>query len=180
MLAIPPGSAAPGRQATAAGGFFRGRRRPARALAFCLAIGLVLFHGLLLWQRIASTTLLEPLVALRWSAAALMLAGFVYLRHAGASVVRGDKAQVLWLLVLLLHAGMVPAIDGHRPLAEPGLLLAVALWGFALRAILGEPARRAGGGVTRFERFLAAPRSPRPPNLARFLAPLSPRPPPVA
>lgn len=142
-------------------------------------VALALFHGHLLWQRIESFSLFEPWVALRWGAAALLLAGFGFLQRAGVSVVWGHKAQVLWLLVLLLHAGAVAPIEGHQPLAEPGLILAVSLWGFALRAILGELDRRVGGALPLFARARAADRAPGPANRVGFLEPLSARPPPA-
>ncbi len=154
------------------------KRRLGRLLVLGLAAGLALFHGQLLWQRIASFTLLDPLVAIRWAAATLILAGFVYLQLAGSSVLWGHKALILWLLVLLVHAGTVPA-QGYQPLAEPGLLLAISFWGFALRAILGELERLAGGRAPRPARILSAGRAAGRPREAEFPEPLSPRPPPA-
>ena len=148
-------------------------------LAASLLAGLVLFHGYLLWQRIASTTLLEPMVALRWGAAALLLVGFAYLQRSGISLIRGHRALVLWLLVLLLHAGMVPAAEGLRPLAEPELLLAATLWGFALREVFGALGRQAGDGTPRFA-LARARYAPRPQRSPDYLESLSPRPPPAA
>ena len=153
--------------------------RIGRFLAAGLVAGLVLFHSQLLWQRIASFTLFEPLVAVRWCAAMLLLAGFVGLQRAGVSVIWGHKALILWLLVLLCHAGAVSPASGHQPLAEPGLLLAISLWGFALRVILGELDRLAGGGVPLGARLLPTDRPPGLPRDPRFLEPLSPRPPPA-
>ncbi len=143
-----------------------------------LVAGLALFHSQLLWQRIASFTLFEPLVALRWSVAGLLVVGFVTLGRAGVSVIWGHKALILWLLVLLCHAGAVGPV-GHQPPAEPGLLLALSLWGFTLRAILGELDRLAGGGTPRLVRILSPGRPPGLPRDPRFLELLSPRPPPA-
>lgn len=98
----------------------------------------VLFHGWLLWQRITDLTLLEPLVALSWGLAALVLVGFVRLRRAGVPLFRGRRALAMWLLVLLLHAGAVPAIDGQQPVIESGLLLVTTVWGFGMGWILSE------------------------------------------
>lgn len=154
-------------------------RRLGRFVATVLVVGLGLLHSQLLWQRIASSTLFEPLVALRWGAAALVIAGFVYLKRAGVSVIWGHKALILWLLVLVCHAGAVGPVEGHQPLAEPGLLLVLSLCGLALRAILGELDRLAGGGVARLVR-LPASRPPGLPRDPRFLELLSPRPPPAA
>ncbi len=133
----------------------------------------------MLWQRIVSFTLFEPWVALRWAAATLLFAAFVYLQRAGISVFWGHRALILWLLVLLCHAGAMAPADGHQPLAEPGLLLAVSLWGFALRAILGELERLAGGRIPDFAPLLPAGHPPARPCAPGFLEPLSPRPPPA-
>ena len=151
-------------------------RQLAGRLATCGVIaGLVLFHAQLLWQRISSVTLLEPLVALRWSAAALMVVAFVYLQRSGISVVWGHKALILWLLVLVLHAGLMPVEAGALQPAEP-VLLAISLLGLALSTIhVARPT------------LAAAPRSGRRPfddpgGLSAepgFFAPLSPRPPPA-
>ncbi len=155
------------------------KRRLGQLLATGLVAGLALFHSQLLWQRIASFTLFEPLIAVRWGTAVLLLAGFVRLQRAGVSVIWGHKALILWLLVLLCHAGMVAPVEGYQPLAVPGLLLAISLWGFALRAILGELDRLAGGGGPLFARIPPASRPPGLPRDSLFLEPLSPRPPPV-
>jgi len=155
------------------------RRRLSRFVAAGLVAGLALFHSQLLWQRIASFTLFEPLVALRWGIAALLLAGFVCLERAGVSVIWGHKAMILWLLVLLCHAGMVAPVGSHPPLAEPGLLLALSVWGFALRLILGELDRLFGGTAPLFARLLPASRTPALPRDPRFRELLSPRPPPA-
>ena len=143
-----------------------------------LVAGLTLFHSQLLWQRITSLTLFEPMVALRWGAAALLIAGFVYLQRAGVSVVWGHKALVLWLLVLLCHAGVVWPAGGHQPLAEPELLLALSLWGFALRALLTERDRLVED-VLLIARLRPVGRPPGLPCDPWLLASLSPRPPPV-
>lgn len=165
-------------------GAARTSRRPSvmgrlgRFLATGLVAVLALLHSQLLWQRIASFTLFEPLVALRWGAAVLLLAGFVYLQRAGVSVIWGHKALVLWLLVLLCHAGAVAPVESHQPLAEPGLLLAISFWSFALWAILGMSDRLGNGNIT-FPRILSAGNLPALPRDPRFLELLSPRPPPV-
>ncbi len=155
------------------------KRYLGKALASGLVAGIALLHGQMLWQRIASFTLLEPLVALRWGAAALIFAGFVCLRRAGISIVLGHKASVLWLLVLLLHASTVAPAEGHQPLAEPGLLLAISLCGFALQTILGERDRLTGGRASDRVRMLPAGRPPGLPHEAEFAASLYPRPPPA-
>ncbi len=69
--------------------------------------GLVAFHAVLLWRRVASFTLLEPWVALRWAVSVLILMGLFRLRRAGVPVFWGRKALIIWLTVLLLHLGSV-------------------------------------------------------------------------
>ncbi len=97
-------------------------RSPWRLLRLgVLALGvayLVALHAELLWQRIASQTLLEPWVALKWGAAAALVAALLRLRSAGVSLWRGRRAIVLWMLVLLLHAGA--AVPTAEELAAPG------------------------------------------------------------
>ncbi len=153
------------------------RRLAGRLAAAGLVVGLALYHGQLLGQRIADLTLLEPLVALRWGAAALLVFGLLHLQRAGVSLVWGRRALILWLLVLLLHAGSVPVVDVQL-LAEPGLLLTLPFWAFALRVILGERREAAGAPPPA---FLPAfrDRPARPPREPGLLAPLSPRAPPV-
>ncbi len=153
--------------------------RLGKLLASVLVAGLVLFHGRMLWQRVASFSLFEPWVALRWAAAALLLGAFVSLQRTGISVLWGHKALILWLLVLLCHAGAVAPPDGHQALAEPGLLLAVSLWGFALRAILGELKRLVASAPPSLAPFSSAACPPGLPCAPGSLTRLSPRPPPA-
>ncbi len=154
--------------------------RLARLLAAGLVVGLALFHSQLLWHRIASFTLFEPLIAVRWGIAALLLAGFACLQRAGVSVIWGHKALILWLLVLLCHSGAVGLAEGHQLLAEPGVLLAFSLWGFTLRVILGDLDRMAGRVVPQLAGFLLSDRPPGLPADPGCLGSLSPRAPPVA
>ena len=126
---------------------------------------------------VASSTLLEPWVTVRWAVAALCLAGFAYLRRTGVSIVWGRKALILWLLVLLCHAGTVAPAESHQPIAAPGILLAISFWSLALRAILGEPDRMVAAAPL-FARILTA-RRPGRPHEPGYFEPLSPRPPPA-
>ncbi len=92
---------------------------------------LAFFHLALLWQRVASQSLLEPAVLLRWLGSVLLLAALVYLRRAGVPLLWGRRAAVFWLLVLLLHVG-IPAASavqagGHAPGSAVLLALPVAL-----------------------------------------------------
>lgn len=150
---------------------------------------LVQLHAALLWDRIITLSLLEPLVALRWAGAAALLLVSLGLQRRGVSVFRGRKAAVFWLLVLLLHANAALPATGELGVSaasqpEAALLvvlplclsLAPALW-----LGLMPPGARAG----------TRPRCPAPPYLSPFaVAPslalregfrrsFSPRPPPV-
>ncbi len=143
------------------------RQRLGKVSTVCLVACLAFLHGLLLWQRIESLTLLQPMVALRWGFAVLALAGFVQQQRAEGSVFRGRKALILWLLVLVLHAGTLPA-------TEPGMLLLLSLWGAAL-LLSGL------GGQVQVLRLAPPPPADRPRiSGGAWFEPLSPRPPPAA
>lgn len=158
------------------------------ALSLLVAL-LIAFHGLLLWQRIVDLTLFQPIPALRWLATLAVLVGIWRLWRRGDSLVRGRRAGVLWLLVLLLHVSLLAPSGGSEALldARPdasGLLLvlpvatvAVALWRLVLRGRL----RRVRFGAPSPGSTLA--RSPFPPHfacLAGFLPSLACRPPPLS
>jgi hypothetical protein len=105
-----------------------GARRVVMGAAAALLIGyLVLFHALLLWQRILDLTLFEPFPALRWLATVAVLGAILRLRRQGVSLTEGRQALVLWLLVLLLHVSLaVPAGEADpwsSRRSEAGLLL---------------------------------------------------------
>lgn len=150
-------------------------RRLGKLLASGLVAALVLAHGQLLWQRIASSTLFEPWVALRWALTIAAIAGFIRLQRAGISIVWGRQALILWLLVLVCHAGVLSPAGDRQPLVEPSLLLAVSLSGLALQAIFGG--RRAAMAIA--PRARVARRPAVRPRALILLEPLSPRPPPV-
>lgn len=96
--------------------------------------GLVLFHVVLLWQRIADASLLDPAVLAKYLGAVALLGGaFVAQRYAPERF-RGRRAVlVFWLLVLLLHA-FAPAATEARALdselaavVQLGVVVPVAL-----------------------------------------------------
>lgn len=109
---------------------------------------LVVFHSLLLWQRVLNLSLFEPVPALRWLATLALLVALYRLRRQGVSLVRGRRALVVWFLVLLLHVcfwGPLsdPAVAAERPI--PNLLLVLPTAGaltafvfFFLRKSLGR------------------------------------------
>jgi hypothetical protein len=74
------------------------------------ALVLALFHVWLFAGQAIEGQLGDPALLLRWLAAALLTAGLIALRRAGAPLLRGRKAVAIWLLAALLHG---PAI-GQR------------------------------------------------------------------
>jgi len=86
---------------------------------------LALFHGWLFWNRLADGRVLEPAVAFRWIAGALILAGFLALRRlprrlpgsgriaeSASCGSAGRTSLVLWLFVVLLHCQAIGATSG--------------------------------------------------------------------
>lgn len=98
-----------------------------------LVAALVLFHVWLLGRSFSDQTLFEPIVAIKWLAAGLLLVGLGYLRANGHLVLRGHRAGVFWLLVLLLHVQLPVAPTTTDP-AEPATQLAASGWLWALPA----------------------------------------------
>jgi hypothetical protein len=159
-------------------------RRVVRAAGRLAFWALIAFHGGLLSVHVVQGRLLEPETAGRWAVAVLLLAGFRKLSRLGLPLVFGQRAVVLWLLVILLHchagpAGGATSIDLAIPetvgaLAQMTgtigvlgvLLVALLVTAGRLRrdgrAALAAPVMRAGlaapGFVFRF--------APRPPPLA--------------
>jgi hypothetical protein len=99
---------------------------------------LVAFHAVLLWQRLAESTLLQPVPAIRWLATVALVAALYKLHRSGVSLLRGRGAVIFWLLVLLLHVSfwgpMADAAASSEDWSGPGLLLALP----ALTIILGQ------------------------------------------
>jgi hypothetical protein len=151
-------------------------------LAKLAVVLLVLAHGALLWQRIASQTLHEPLTLLRWAASLALIAWL--LRRRARGTWNPQAMAVFWLIAVLLHvqtAGLATAepqalLAGSSsliwffpvsvPLAAACALL-LALVALALIIVASvQPAA---------ELRATAPHQ----RIASFLA-LAPRPPPVA
>lgn len=99
------------------------RRGPAAllvaAFAALLAISLVPFHVWLLWERLSDLSIRQPGVALRWLAAAAIIAAGLRELRAGRPLLRGKRALALWTLAFLLHAGTTPALARPLPLVAP-------------------------------------------------------------
>jgi hypothetical protein len=102
-------------------------RRFSAFLLVAAAAGLVVFHGWLLFARLTSGNPLDPIAALRWGGAGLVLVSLFSLRRLGISLVRSRHAAIVWLLAALLHAGVaVPVPGATGPLrTPPGLLVAL-------------------------------------------------------
>lgn len=128
------------------------RAKPRRVLAViagpALVALVVLYHALLLWQRVADLTLLEPAVAARWLATLFLLVVLFRLHHRGVPLIWGRKALVVWLLVLLLHVSfygpLAEGADASFDIQHAGLMLAlpatvvvVALAAFCLALRVG-------------------------------------------
>ncbi len=102
-------------------------------------VGLVALHGLLLWQRCADATILEPVVLAKYLGALLLLGGAVAWKRLAPQRLRGRRAVlVFWLVAVLLHA-VAPFAAETRDLegeivaiVELGLGVPLALAVFAL------------------------------------------------
>ena len=149
------------------------------SLGLAAAATLAVLHASLLWDRVVQGRLSDPVVAVRWLAAVVLMGALLALRRRGVSLLWGRRALVFWLLVLLLHAGAVVPQEAGSPLAPEqllfvlpaavgpaSLLLLLVATPLACRT-LPDPAvslirRRAGGAPARRSGFLLtlAPRGP--------------------
>jgi hypothetical protein len=81
---------------------------------------LMIFHTWLLWTHVTLGKFADPDVALRWTLAGLLLAGFWALRRLGVPLFWGRRAVVLWILVIVIHAHAVWTGDAMAlPVAVP-------------------------------------------------------------
>lgn len=122
-----------------------GRRRLYGVAGFVLTAVLAVFHGQLLWHRLSEGSLLQPIVVARWAVSALLVLALLQLWSRGLPLLRGRRAGVLWLIVVLLHAmgpgGSVPAVQATEGML-PAMLAMLALLAFGLVAV-GRPEPRA-------------------------------------
>jgi hypothetical protein len=169
------------RRVTHAGDLARRAVRVAGRLAFW---ALVTFHVGLLSVHLVQGRLLQPQTAGRWVVAVLVLAGFRRLSRLGLPLVLGQRAVVLWLLVILLHchAGWADSA-ASLDLAMPETLGAVsqiagsiAVLGALLVVLSTAPKRlrRDGRAATAAPLILAGLAAP------GFVFRFAPRPPPFA
>lgn len=155
----------------------RGAKRVVGALASAAVTILVLFHLLLLADRIARASILDPATSLRWLGAAAVLGLALVFRRSGWSLTSGRSGLAFWALILLVHLGAGGApLDAHQ---APLVLLGSGLAAGALLAL----AAPAPGGRRRIAsaRRPAAPRALRAPRLRLpdLLFGFVPRPPPA-
>lgn len=73
------------------------------AAAIAAAAYLLYLHSFLLAERLSDLSIFEPVVAVKWIASLLILAVLLKFRLAGIPLLKGRKALVVWMLVLLLH-----------------------------------------------------------------------------
>lgn len=93
----------------------RSARAIARWSAIAAGLALVIFHIVLFRDRLVGGELLDPVVAVRWLAAAALVSALLVLRRMGIPLASGRKAFIIWLLVALLHASS----GGVSPTTEP-------------------------------------------------------------
>ncbi len=91
-------------------------------LGLAAVASLVVLHVSILWARITQGRLGEPLIALRWGAAFVLLLALLALRRRGVPLLWGRRALVFWLLVLVLHAGTGVPQDSTPRVAPEQLL----------------------------------------------------------
>lgn len=162
-------------------GFAARMRRLVSALVVAAVATIVALHLAVLWDRLSQGRLTDPEIALRWLGGAVLTVALLALRRRGISLLWGRRALVFWLLVLLLHAGVV-APDDPAVHATPVRLLFVVpasvapLW--VLLVLLATPlVRRAPRTLVSSPRRGSADVDP---ALRRgFLLTLSPRAPPA-
>jgi hypothetical protein len=95
-------------------------RAAGRAVVRLLVALLAGFHGWLLWTHASLGKLLEPEVAARWGLAVAVAAAFCWLSRLGLPLLKGRRALVLWLLVILIHGHAAWTGDAWQaPLAVP-------------------------------------------------------------
>lgn len=159
------------------------------AAATAAAAYLLYLHSLLLAERLSDLSILEPVVAVKWIASLLILVVLLKFRLAGIPLLKGRKALVVWMLVLLLHC-QISAPIGPEVSAEfaaqqnvwlifllPALVsivVSLALsTGRVLKSVRRSQSQRSAAIL--FRRRL----SPRPRLLAGFSLAILSRPPPA-
>jgi len=166
--------------------------RPLHGLGLAAAVSAACLLGLLhLWLlgiRLAAGDFADPAVALRWGAAAALVATLAALRRRGVPLLWGRQALALWVLVLLLHwnaagprfeAGAPHASDAAAPLVVllpsaggvGSLLLGALVLALAAHGSATPGPRRLPGLTSAWRVRRLGP--------AGLPTPLAPRPPPA-
>jgi hypothetical protein len=117
-------------------------------------IALAAFHGWLLVWRLAEGQIAEPVVALRWILAGVLVTALAALHRAGIPILLSRRGTVVWILVALLHAHtsggpVVQAAD-----AESTAALLVVLPGAVTGIVASALLLRVGAGVRRGSHFV--------------------------
>jgi hypothetical protein len=151
------------------------------SLGLAVAATLVVLHASLLWDRVVQGRLSDPVVALRWLAAVVLMGALLALRRRGVSLLWGRRALVFWLLVLLLHAGAaVPQDPGPRLAPEQLLFVLPAAVGPACLLLLLVATPLAGRAVPDpAVSWIRRATGDAPARRGGFLLALAPRAPPV-
>lgn len=102
--------------------------RRACVLGVRLSAGaLVLFHVYIFWKQFAAGDLADPAKGLAWGVGAALFACMIALRQAGVPLLRGRRALAVWLMVAVLHVGVInsapPPADAAAAAANAALAL---------------------------------------------------------
>ncbi len=130
------------------------RRRLVGLGGFALTAVITVFHGGLLWQRLTDGSMLQPVVVVRWIVSALLVFALLRLWRRGLPVLRGRRAGVLWLVVVLLHAftpgASLPAVEQVSDGILPAALAMLAL--LVLGAAIGVKGGSSSAGRPTYRR----------------------------
>jgi hypothetical protein len=118
-------------------------------------------------------------VAARWLASALLVVVLEGLRRSGVSLIRGRRALVFWVTVMLLHWTATPMAERGLPVEEL-LVAAPAVITLAAGAGLALGGWRRRGRLFRLRPSVAAITPRETPAVSRWLLPVvAGRPPPA-
>lgn len=130
-----------------------GRRVLASLLVFT-GIALAAFHVWLLTWRLADGQFTDPVVALRWILAGVLIASLVALRRVGVPIVFSRQGAIVWLLVALLHGYTGTAPVASSPHEPDTTALLFVLPGAATGIFASALLLAVGAGVRRGNRFV--------------------------
>lgn len=116
-------------------------------------IALAAFHAWLLVWRLAEGQIAEPLVALRWILAGVLVMALAALRRAGIPLLLSRRGTIVWVLVALLHAHTSGGPVVHSADARSTAALLVVLPGAATGIVATALLLMAGAAVRRGSRF---------------------------